>query len=157
MLKSLKNFAARAKDRPDWVGRPVPDLTLAQLSGASVKLSELRGKPVLLDFWGSYCGSCRRTTLYAQDLQRRYSASGLAVLTLTQDTSEDARLWTDYNHVTLPVLLDSDGAAFKAFGIEGVPVTILFDGNGKVVHYWVGLDDPSSMDAVLSAMLQPHP
>jgi peroxiredoxin len=60
------------------------------------------------------------------------------VLTLTQDTAQDAKLWTDYIHVSLPVLLDPDGGAFKAFDVQGVPVTILVDENGKVVHYWVG-------------------
>lgn len=93
-----------------------------QLSGAPLKLSELRGKAVLLDFWGSYCGPCRRTTLYAQDLQKRYGASGLVVLTLTRDTPGDAKLWTDQNHATLPVLLDSDGTALKAFDVQGIPV-----------------------------------
>jgi peroxiredoxin len=156
MVQALRDFAAWAKDRPDWIGRSVPDLKLTQLSGSSVSLAELRGKPILLDFWGSYCAPCKRTTLHAQDLANRYKSSGLTVLTLTQDTAQDAKLWSDYNHVNLPVLLDPDGAAFKAFDVQGVPVTILIDENGKVVHYWVGLDDPSSMDSVLSATLQGH-
>ena len=157
MVKALQQIAAQPKDRPDWVGRPVPDLTLPQLSGVPVKLSELRGKPVLLDFWGSYCAPCKHTTLHAQELANRYKSSGLTVLTITQDTAQDAKLWTDYNHVNLPVLLDPDGLAFKAFDVQGVPVTILVDENGKVVHYWVGLDDLSSMDSLLSAKLQPRP
>ena len=78
------------------------------------------------------------------------------MLTLTQDTAQDAKLWIDYNHVSLPVVLDPDGTAFKAFDVQGVPVTILADENGKVVHYWVGLDDPSSMDSVVSGTLQGH-
>jgi cytochrome c biogenesis protein CcmG, thiol:disulfide interchange protein DsbE len=153
MIHALQTFASQPKDRPDWVGRQVPDLTLPQLSGAPVKLSELRGKPVLLDFWGSYCVPCKRATLYAQELQKDYQ-SKLTVLTLTQDTADDARGWTAYNHVALPVLLDSDGAAFKAFEVEGVPVTILADGDGKVVRYWLGLDDLAEMKPVLDAILQ---
>lgn len=153
MLPILKTIAAQAKDRPDWVGHQVPDLRLPQLSGSSVSLAELRGRPILLDFWGSYCSPCRSVTLHAQELANQYKSSGLTVLTLTQDTAQDAKLWVDYNHMNLPVLLDPDGAAFKAFDVQGVPVTILFDENGKVIHYWVGLDDPSSMDSVLSATL----
>ncbi len=157
LVTALQSFAAQEKDRSDWVGRQIPDLTLTQLSGAPVKLSELRGKPVLLDFWGSYCGPCRRMTQYAQELQKSYQSSGLVVLTLTQDTAADAKGWTDYNHVTLPVMLDSDGAAFKAFEVEGVPVTILADRSGKVIHYWVGLDDPSAMKSILDAALVTKP
>jgi hypothetical protein len=59
--------------------------------------------------------------------------------------------------VNLPVLLDPDGKAFKAFDVQGVPVAILVGENGKVVHYWVGLDDLSAMDSVLSATLQAPP
>jgi peroxiredoxin len=157
MVQALRDFAAQAKDRPDWIGRSIPDLTLTQLSGPSVSLVGLRGKTILLDFWGSYCGPCRLTTLHAQELANRYKSSGLTVLTLTQDTAQDAKLWTNHYNVNLPVLLDSDGAAFKAFDVQGVPVTILVDESGKVVHYWVGLDDPSSVDSVLSATLQGHP
>jgi peroxiredoxin len=156
MVQALRDFAAQAKDRPDWIGRSVPNLKLTQLSGSSVSLAELRGKPILLDFWGSYCGPCRRTTLHAQDLANQHKSSGLTVLTLTQDTAQDAKLWADFNHVTLPVVLDPDGVAFKAFDVQGIPVTIFIGENGKVVHYWVGLDDSSSMDSVLSATLQGH-
>lgn len=145
MVEAL--HASEPKDRSDWVGRAVPDLTLQQLSGGPIKLSSLLGRPILLDFWGSYCGPCRRTTLYAQDLEARYKSSGLAVLTLTEDTPADAKLWADHYHVTLPVLLDADGAAFKAFDVRGVPVTILVDTDGKIAHYWVGLDDPATMES----------
>jgi peroxiredoxin len=157
MTHALQSFASQPKDRPDWIGRSIPDLKLTQLSGSSVSLAKLRGKPILLDFWGSYCGPCRLATLHAEELANRFKSSGLIVLTLTQDTAQDAKLWTDHYHVDLPVLLDPNGAAFKAFDVQGVPVAILVDKNGKVVRYWVGLDDPSSMDSVLSATLQGHP
>lgn len=153
LVDVLNKLASLPKDRPDWVGRAIPDLTLTQLSGPPLKLAALQGKPLLLDFWGSYCGPCKRATQHAQDLEQRYHASGLAVVTFTQDSAADARAWADYNHVTLPIVLDADGAAFKAFDIQGVPVTILIGADGKIAHYWVGLDDPSSMDSVVAANL----
>ena len=108
-------------------------------------------------FWGSYCGPCRLTTLHAQEVANRYKSSGLSVLTVTQDTAEVAKLWTHHYHVNLPVLLDPDGKAFKAFDVQGVPVAILVGEDGKVVHYRVGLDDLSAMDSVLSATLRARP
>ena len=149
MVKALQSMDAQPKDRPEWVGRQAPDFTLRRLSDKPVTLSQLRGKPVLLDFWGSYCGPCRLTTLHAQELANEYKTSNLTVLTLTQDTLEDAKLWTDHYHVDLPVLLDPDGTAFKAFDVTGVPVVILVGEDGKVANYWVGLDDLSAMDSVL--------
>jgi len=157
MVGALERFANQPKDRPEWIGRSIPDVKLSQLSGSSVSLGDLRGKPVLLDFWGSDCGPCRLTTLHVQELAKQYQSSSLTVFTLTQETAQDAKLWTDLYHVNLPVLLDPDGKAFKAFDVEGIPVTILVDANGKVVHYWIGFDDRSSMDTVLAAMLQRHP
>ncbi|UWZ82348.1 TlpA family protein disulfide reductase [Occallatibacter riparius] len=156
ILKALARFATLPKDRPEWVGRSLPDLALAQLSGPQIKLATLKGKPVLLDFWGSYCAPCNRTTLHAQELQQRYKSSALIVLTFTQDTAADARAWTGYNHVTLPVLLDPDGTAFKALDIQGVPVAILVGADGKIVHYWVGLDDLASMDSSIAEILSAH-
>jgi thiol-disulfide isomerase/thioredoxin len=85
MVKFLQGFAAQAKDRPEWIGRSLPDLRLTKLSGSSVSLAELRGKPILLHFWASYCGPCKGTTLHAQELADRYKSSGLIVLTVTQD------------------------------------------------------------------------
>jgi hypothetical protein len=56
-------------------------------------------------------------------------------------------------NVNLPVLLDPDGTALKAFDVTGVPVAILVGEDGKVAHYWVGLDDLSAMDSVLRTTL----
>ena len=155
-VKALQCIANQPKDRPDWVGRALPDLTFQQLSGPPIKLTDLLGKPVLLDFWASYCPPCKVATLHAQELAERYQTSGLRVITFTQDNADDAKLWAAYNHVTLPIVLDQDQTAFKAFDVNGIPVTILADGNGKIVHYWIGFDDPAEMDAVLSTTLKAH-
>jgi peroxiredoxin len=155
-VEALRNFAKQPKDRPDWVGRALPDLTFQQLSGPPIKLADLQGKPVLLDFWGSYCPPCKVATLHAQELAKIYQTSGLTVITFTQDNADDARLWAAYNHVTLPIVLDKDETAFKVFDVNGVPVTIFADENGKIVHYWTGLDDVTEMDAVLSTTLKAH-
>jgi peroxiredoxin len=156
-VKSLQGLANRPKDRPEWVGRTLPDLTFQQLSGPSITLADLHGKPVLLEFWGSYCPPCKVAALHAQQLARRYRASGLMVVTLTQDNAEDARLWASHNHLNLPIVLDKAGAAFKAFDVNGIPVAILADANGKVVHYWTGFDDPAEMDTLLSTALEARP
>jgi thiol-disulfide isomerase/thioredoxin len=152
MLKARRSMASQPKSRPEWIGRSAPELTLNQLSGAPISLVALRGKFVLLDFWASYCGPCRHVTQHAQELVGRYPS--LTVLTLTRDSQEDAKRWTQFYHVDLPVLLDPDGTAFKAFDIEGVPAAILVDKDGKVVHYWLGLDDLSSMDSDMAAAIQ---
>ncbi|MDE3200042.1 MAG: TlpA family protein disulfide reductase [Acidobacteriota bacterium] len=153
LLDALQKISHQPNEKSKWIGREVPDITLKQLVGPSVDLAKLRGKPVLLDFWGSYCVPCKRATLMAQGFARRYQSSGLQVLTITQDSPQDAKGWTAFNHVTLPVLLDEDGSAFKAFDIEGVPDAILINSDGKVARYWVGFDDKAKMESDLDASL----
>lgn len=154
MVAALQRFAAHPKERQDWLGRPAPDLVVQQLSGPPIKLASLRGKPLLLDFWGSYCGPCRRATLHAQELKSRFKSSGLIVLSLTQDTAADARAWAKYNNIKLPILLDTDGSAFRSFDIKGVPEAILIGADGKIAHYWVGSNDPASMDSAIAESLR---
>lgn len=153
-VNALQSMANQAKDRPYWVGRSVPDLTLQQLSGPPIRLADLKGKPVLLDFWGSYCGPCRAATQHAQELAERFRSSGLIVITLTQDDATTARLWANHNHITLPVVLDHDEAAFKAFDASEVPITIFANADGKIAHYWTSYVDPQAIDAFLTTALR---
>jgi peroxiredoxin len=67
---------------------------------------------------------------------------------------DDARLWLNFNHLTLPALLDRDGAAYRAFEVEGVPVAILIDGQGKVVKYWEGEEAKSDVQTAVEQVLQ---
>jgi cytochrome c biogenesis protein CcmG, thiol:disulfide interchange protein DsbE len=150
LIQTLEQRVSIGNERSAWIGHALPNLTLSELSGGTVTLPNLLGKPILLDFWGSYCNPCKSVTLHSQDLLKRYRPSGLVVLTITQDSASNARRWTSYNHVDLPVLLDPEGIAFKAFGIQGVPTTILIGKDGKIIHYVVGID-PTLVDSALEA------
>ena len=106
-----------------------------------MNLASLHGKPVLLDFWGSYCPPCKTATLHAQMLAERYKTSGLTVITFTQDNLNDAKQWAIHKHLTLPSVLDPEKGVFSAFHINGIPELIFADADGKIVHYWVGTED----------------
>jgi cytochrome c biogenesis protein CcmG/thiol:disulfide interchange protein DsbE len=152
-LKDMETLRNQPIDRPDWVGKPLPDLTVKPMSGAAVNLADLRGRPLLLDFWASFCPPCKTATLHAQELAERYKDAGLIVLTFTRDNVDDAELWAAHNHVTLPIVLDPEKGAFSAFDVNGIPVAILAGPDGKIVHYWIGLDDPMEMDSILKETL----
>ncbi len=78
------------------------------------------------------------------------------MLTLTQDSAEDAKLWAAHNHVDLPIALDQNRSAFKAFEVDGVPITIFANKDGKVEHYWTGFDSTAEMDKSLDSALSTH-
>ncbi|HEX3877955.1 MAG TPA: TlpA disulfide reductase family protein [Bryobacteraceae bacterium] len=154
LIQSLDRFQNPRTTRPEWKGREAPDIALNDLSGNRVRLAELRGHAVLLDFWGSYCAPCKRATALSEQLAAAYRDAGLIVWGVTQDTVDDARLWLNFNHLTLPALLDRDGAAYRAFEVEGVPVAILIDGQGKVVKYWEGEEAKSDVQTAVEQVLQ---
>jgi cytochrome c biogenesis protein CcmG, thiol:disulfide interchange protein DsbE len=154
LLAALKAFAGQPKDRADWQGRSAPEFILTDLTGRRVDLAQLRGKPVLLDFWGSYCGPCRGATAIAEQAGTTYRNDGLTVLGITEDVAQDARDWLNFNHFTLAALLDPGGATFDAYKVHGIPDMILIDGQGKVVKYWVGLDDPKDFTTTLDAFMK---
>lgn len=146
LIEALQRSAEQIKPKPEWQGRTAPDLMLDDLSGNRVRLADLHGHPILLDFWASYCGPCRRVAAISEELSVRYRGSGLVVWGVTQDTLDDTRLWLRFNHLSLPTLLDGNGAAFKAFEVEGVPVTVLIDEQGRVAKYWEGSEDQKQIE-----------
>ena len=153
LIKALEGFANQRKSKPEWEGRDAPDFALKDFSGNRVRLEDLRGHAILLDFWGSYCAPCKRATAFAEQLASAYKNAGLVVWGVTRDTPGDARSWLNFNHLSLPALLDQDGVAFKAFEVEGVPVAILIDEQGKIVKYWQGLDEKSEVQAAVEGIV----
>jgi thiol-disulfide isomerase/thioredoxin len=107
----------------------------------------------LLDFWGSYCAPCKAATLHAQELGERYKPAGLTVVTFTKDNTDGAKLWAAHNHVTLPIVVDRDKGAFSAFNIDGIPEVVFAGADGKVIHFWIGLENPAAMDTILRKAL----
>lgn len=103
---------------------------------------------------GSYCAPCKGAAALAEQLAGAYGDAGLVVWGVTQDTPADARSWLKFNHLSLPALLDREGAIFKAFEVEGVPVSILIDANGKVVKYWQGVNEHSEVQTAVERVVK---
>lgn len=113
------------------VGQPAPDFELSTLGGDTIRLSDFRGRPVLLSFGASWCPDCRRAapvlqTLHEQDPQ-------LAVLMVDVQEDRDAvQAYADEFGLTFPVALDYDGAVMQAYRVIAIPTELLIDGEGIV-------------------------
>lgn len=123
-----------------WVAvvnpKPVPDLTLQTLDGTSLRLTDLRGKPVLVNFWATWCEPCKAET---PDLVQAYKEIGdqlhIVGISIDQPNSRDeVRRFIQRYGVPYPVVLDLDNSAQRAFNIFPIPVSYIVDSQG-VIRY----------------------
>lgn len=113
--------------------KAAPDFHLKNLEGQIVSLSDFRGKPVLMNFWASWCQPCREEMPYLQQVYDEWTGKGLVLLTI--DIGETPAAISKFfaeNNLSLPVLLDSDKEVGREYGITGIPETFLIDKNGII-------------------------
>ena len=114
-------------------GQNAPRFDLKGLEG-SVKLEQYRGKYVYLDFWASWCGPCRQSFPWMNEMQAKYGAQGLQVIGVNVDTKpEEARNFLADMPARFVVAFDPVGAAPLSYGIKGMPSSVLIGPDGKVV------------------------
>jgi peroxiredoxin len=118
-----------------------PDFTLETLDGQTVKLSNLRGQAVLINFWASWCPPCKAEMPAIQHVYDDYGDQGLMVLAINatnQDTPVDAKDFLTKNNLTFPVLLDVNGVATRLYDINSFPTTFFIAPNGIIREFVVG-------------------
>jgi len=122
---------------------PAPDFTLPTLLGAPIRLAELRGKAVLLNFWATWCVPCRTEIPTFEVLSQRYKDRGLEVLAVNLDPLSSAGVAALVQEVgvTFRVGLDPSWSTAQAYQVLGLPTTYLIDRTGNVVVREVGARD----------------
>jgi len=110
-----------------------PDFTLRGADGRNVRLDELRGQVVLVNFWATWCGPCREEMPRLETLYEKYRKSGFVLLGVNVDDDPHAALATASKlNVSFPVLLDTDKKVSKLYGLETMPSTVVIDRDGKM-------------------------
>ena len=136
------------------VDQPAPDFRLELLSDGEVTLSEQRGKVVIINFWSSTCPPCRTE---ARDLESAWQAyqdnEVLFIGANIQDTSEPAKRFLEEFGVTYPNGLDTGGRISIDYGVVGIPVTFVVDGEGRVARRWVGEIDIDTLKTWIDELL----
>ena len=135
VLLGLLGMAAR----PPLVGAPAPEVVLTNLQGQEVKLSDLRGKIVLLNFWATWCKPCKEEMPAMQACYDKLRDQGFVVLAINEleDTELVAEHVRTHNH-TFPVLMDHDNRIANRYGVVGLPASFLVDREGIVRERIVG-------------------
>ncbi len=143
----------------DIKGVAAPDFTLLTLDGQKVKLSDYRGKAVLLNFWATWCPPCKVEMPWFVDLQKQYSRDGLVVLGVAMDDSEPAQIAkfaTDLG-VNYTVLLGTDKVSDDYGDVQYLPTTFFIGRNGAIVDKLTGLLDRKDIEDSVKKALATDP
>ena len=121
----------------DAAKKPAPNFTLKSLSGENLKLSEMAGNVVLINFWASWCGPCREEMPYLNALHKKYEALGFTVIGVNvEQQSKDAKGFLRNTPVDFPILLDNQNKVSKMYEVVAMPTTVMVDrdGNMRYLH-----------------------
>lgn len=138
---------------------PAPDFTLESLDGKNVRLSDLRGKAVLLNFWATWCGPCKIETPWLVEMQDKYGAQGLQVVGVAMDDSgkdEIAKFAKDMG-VNYPVLLGKEAVGDDYGGVPALPESFFISRDGKIVDKIIGLRGKAEIEDSIKKALTAQP
>ena len=138
-------------------GSVAPDFELKSLDGKQVRLSDFRGKAVLLNFWATWCAPCKIEMPWFVDLQKQYAAQGLQVIGVAMDDSGEQTIakFAKEMGVNYPVLIGKEAVGDAYGGVEFLPTTFIIDRQGKLVERVFGLVGRSEFEDNIKKALGP--
>lgn len=135
--------------------KSAPDFELKNIAGETVKLSDFKGKVLLLNFWATWCAACKGEMASMQNLYSSLKKEGVEILAVSIDRWNEDRVrdYANTSQLTFPVLLDQDQKVRKQYYVMGLPTSYLIDGEGEIRGYASGArswDDPDIKNLFLS-------
>jgi cytochrome c biogenesis protein CcmG/thiol:disulfide interchange protein DsbE len=143
----------RAIDSP-LVGKAAPEFALRGLDGEMIQLADLRGRPVVLNFWATWCQPCIVEHPVLQAGARQYQGQVEFVGVIYQDDPEKIRGFVERRGAWGPSLVDEAGTVAIAYGVYGAPETFFIDGDGMIVRKVTGALHPNELASQLNGMLR---
>ncbi len=150
-LRTLKQHSEE-QDRAlsaRMAGKPAPAFTLKDLNGHSISLGSLRGKVVLLDFWATWCGSCKEEEPVLEKLGKERGTDSLAILRITNQSPELVRQFLQRTGENFPTLVDGNKVSSE-YEVRGIPTLVIIDRTGKIVRYNPGFLSESDLEGDLA-------
>jgi cytochrome c biogenesis protein CcmG, thiol:disulfide interchange protein DsbE len=137
------------------VGSPAPDFVLPALDGSSdLRLADFRGRPVIVNFWASWCNPCRDEFPLLKKALREHEADRLAMIGVTyQDIPDDSRAFVKRMTASWPQGTDESGSVAKAYGVRGIPQTFFVRSDGTIAARVFGITTQEKLDEPLGRLL----
>jgi thiol-disulfide isomerase/thioredoxin len=148
-------FVNRAGVRLTVVSQTAPDFSLKAASGADIRLSDYKGKVVLLNFWATWCPPCKAEIPWFEEFQRNYGSQGLVVIGISMDEDgwKVVRPYMEAAKIDYRVGIGDDALAQKYGGVESLPETLLIDRDGKIAARHVGIVSKSDYESEIGRIL----
>jgi thiol-disulfide isomerase/thioredoxin len=138
------------------VAERIPNIALPDLEGRPRHLSEWQGRPLLINFWATWCEPCRREIPLLKKIRADYAAKGLAVLGIAIDFPEPVSAYARDAKIDYPILIAADDATVaQAFGVGmGLPTTVFAAADGRIVSVQVGELHRESAERLIRSLLE---
>ena len=157
-------FHAARRDGPSFAPRlalasPAPDFTLQSLDGKTMRLSDFRGKAVLLNFWATWCGPCKIEMPWFVELQNQYASQGFQIVGVAMDdaSKEDISKFAKDMGVNYPILIGKESVGDEYGGVPALPETFLIGRDGKIVDKILGLRGKAEIEDAIKKALDTRP
>jgi len=138
------------------VGEPAPDFTLPTPDGETVTLSDLRGRPVLLNFWATWCPPCKIEMPDIEDLYQKYKDQGFTVIAIDQQESPEAvQQYFEELGLSFQPVIDSTGEIFSLYHVVAIPTSYFIDAEGIVRVQHRGIMTRDQMEGYASQVISP--
>ena len=154
-IRMSRTNRANGPARGQLMGNVAPDFELPALDGKNLKLSDLRGKAVLLNFWATYCGPCKIEMPWFVELQKQYGPQGFQIVGVAMDdaSTKDIADFAKEMGVNYPVLIGKESVGDAYGGVQFLPENFYIDRNGKLVARAFGLKSRSEIEDEIKAII----
>jgi len=152
VLTIINNLSSSDSKSYPQVGDKALDFTLVGLDGQTHKLSDYKGKPVVINFWGTFCPPCKEEMPALQRQYEKWGSQGVVFLEVNVDTSKvTVQGFMDQYKLNLPVLLDAKEKVRKMYGVMDYPTTFFVGKDGKISVKKIGQMEESFIDTTIAA------
>jgi thiol-disulfide isomerase/thioredoxin len=136
-----------------------PDFSLESLDGKTMRLSDFRGKAVLLNFWATWCAPCKIEMPWFIDLQKEYASQGLQIVGVAMDdaSKEDIAEFAKDMGVNYPILIGKESVGQEYGGVNGLPESFLIARDGHIVDRIIGLRGKAEIEDSIKKALDASP